>query len=204
MNEIQIDRKVYERMIADYKNSLYVNDLLNNYLDGAESALNEYNIEWQKAIKKRNAWMDGQRHSFELAFEMNYPRETMIRNKQAHFTYFVSEVFNDHRMEKDTIGEVEIYYSLEANDNARYIGFYLLLSLYGYSGCRHAFVIAKSENGCEEFFPVTIDHKNHKITNQLLTAEIEKPEAFAEIITLCGEAIIFVEEKIGEKLTKNY
>lgn len=204
MDTTTIEESVFESMVADYNNSLYVNELLNKYLDGDENSLEKYSTEWRKAIKKRQAWLDEKIYPHERSFEKAYPRETMICNKQVGFTAFVSGDFSNYQMRKDTIGEVEIYYSLEANDESKYIGFYLLLSLYGYSDLRHAFAIAKSDNGCEDFFPVNMDFKNLTITNQLLTVKIEKLQDFTEIISLCEEAITSINEKIGKKLIKNY
>lgn len=192
------------RIITDYKNSQMINQLLEKVLSGDDHKASEYSIEWEKTVEKNNAWLSEEVYSFEHTFDKKYPKENLLLSQKTNFGCFLSGSFSGNQIRENTIGELDIYYSIEANTESPSIGFYLLVALYAYDGYQYSFVIAKSEKGCDDLFITYTDFEKLTICNELLKAEFIDKSDFTDLFYFCEKAIQIVNNAIGERLIKNY
>lgn len=109
--------------------------------------------------------------------------------------------------------KMDILYWLKDNryndSDSPYFGFYLLLKLTAADNQKdffYYFVIAKSEKGCSDILPLTVDCDKLTITTGETDATLVTffPSGFKNIFAMCDEAISIIEDKIGDKLIKNY
>ncbi|MFA6417433.1 MAG: hypothetical protein WCW61_04590 [Patescibacteria group bacterium] len=205
MKNDELKPEVIQKMLADYKQAMLVMQLFEEFLANAQNK-RRYVDEWEKTVKERNAWLDEKMSSFELetAFEKKHPLETQLFRQAVSFQCFLSGSFSSGAIRKNTTGELQIYYSIEANNESPGIGFYLLLALYAHDGHYYPFIIAKSEKGCDDLLPTNVDCEKLTICNDLLKAEIIEKNDFTNLLIFCEEAINSVNQALGERLIKNY
>ena len=204
MEKMEPNKETIKRMLADYKNASAINLLLKEYLAGDSDKEKGYTAEWKKTVKKRKTWLSEEVYSFEHTFDKKYPKENLLLSQKTNFGCFLSGSFSGNQIRKNTIGELDIYYSIETNTESPYIGFYLLVALYAYDGYQYAFVIAKSEKGCDDLFMTYTDFKKLTICNELLKAEFIDKSDFTDLFYFCEEGINLVNKNLGERLIKNY